>query len=97
MLRLPPGAFRPRPKVASALVALRMPGARATLGITDEPRFLKFVQSCFAQKRKTLANNLRALHSADRIEGMLKAAGISPRARAEELSVAQFAALFQHM
>jgi 16S rRNA (adenine1518-N6/adenine1519-N6)-dimethyltransferase len=97
LLRLPPGAFRPRPNVASALVVLKMPGARATLGIRDEPRFLKFVQGCFAQKRKTLANNLRGHFPADKVEAMLKEAGIPPKARAEELSVAQFAALFCRM
>jgi 16S rRNA (adenine1518-N6/adenine1519-N6)-dimethyltransferase len=95
LLRLPPGAFRPRPKVASALVALKMPGARASLGITDEPPFLKFVQTCFAHKRKTLANNLRAHFPPEIVDAMLMKVGVPARARAEELSVAEFAALFQ--
>ncbi len=71
-----------------------MPGARASLGVTDEPRFLKFVQSCFAQKRKTLSNNLRAHFPAGKVDEMLQAVGIRQKARAEELGVAQFAALF---
>jgi len=94
LLRLPPGAFRPRPKVASALVALKMPGARATLGVSDEHAFLKFVQRCFAHKRKTLANNLRTHFPAENVSGMLKAAGVPEKSRAEELTLAQFAALF---
>ena len=57
-LRIPPGAFRPPPKVKSALVSMTLPGERAHLGVRDEKRFLEFVQACFAQKRKTLRNNL---------------------------------------
>ena len=56
--RIPPGAFRPPPKVASALVSFRMPGARASHLLDDEDAFLDFVKECFAQKRKTLRNNL---------------------------------------
>lgn len=91
--RIPPGAFRPQPKVASALVSFRMPGARARIPIEDQSAFLDFVKECFARKRKTLRNNLRARLGA-RVQEVLREAGLSPAARAEELSVAQFAALF---
>jgi 16S rRNA (adenine1518-N6/adenine1519-N6)-dimethyltransferase len=94
VLRIPPRAFRPSPKVASALVSLRMPGARATLHVDDEKAFLNFVKECFAQKRKTLRNNLRA-RLGTRVEELLSKAGLSPGARAEELSVSQFVALFR--
>jgi 16S rRNA (adenine1518-N6/adenine1519-N6)-dimethyltransferase len=93
VFRIPPGAFRPPPKVASALVSFRMPGARVRHPLEDEGAFLDFVKECFAHKRKTLRNNLRARLGA-RAEKVLHDAGISPGARAEELSVAQFAALF---
>jgi 16S rRNA (adenine1518-N6/adenine1519-N6)-dimethyltransferase len=92
--RIPPGAFRPPPKVASALVSFRMPGARAEHPLEDEHAFLEFVKECFAQKRKTLRNNLRA-RLGTQAENVLKQAGLSVDARAEELSVAQFAALFE--
>jgi len=97
VLRIPPGAFRPRPRVGSALVALRSNGARAALRLEDERRFLKFVQQCFAQKRKTLANNLRLFISPQRPEGLLDEVGLSRQARAEQLSLAQFAALFRKL
>jgi 16S rRNA (adenine1518-N6/adenine1519-N6)-dimethyltransferase len=71
-----------------------MPGARATNDVNDEKAFLDFVKECFAQKRKTLRNNLRA-RLGTRAEGILREAGLSPDARAEQLSVSQFAALFQ--
>src|ERR1700733_4285037 len=61
--RLPPGAFRPSPKVQSALVRMTLPGQRAALNVTDNKRFLQFIQGCFEQKRKTLRNNLKQLAS----------------------------------
>jgi 16S rRNA (adenine1518-N6/adenine1519-N6)-dimethyltransferase len=92
--RIPPGAFRPPPKVASALVSFRMPGARAKQSVANEDKFLDFVKECFAQKRKTLRNNLRA-RLGDRTKEILREAGLSPDVRAEQLTVPQFAALFQ--
>jgi len=96
-LRLPPGAFQPRPKVASALVRMRMPGAGALLGVADEEAFLKLVGRCFEQKRKTLANNLRAHFPASRVAAAIAAVRITPRSRAEELTLVEFAALFHEM
>jgi 16S rRNA (adenine1518-N6/adenine1519-N6)-dimethyltransferase len=92
--RIPPGAFRPPPKVASALVSFRMHGARAKNSVEDENAFLDFVKECFAQKRKTLRNNLRVRLGA-RTEDVLREASLSPDARAEQLTVSQFAALFK--
>lgn len=113
VLRIPPGAFRPPPRVASALVRMALPGEGAGLGIRDEGSFLKFVQECFGQKRKTLRNNLlRALTGGleralprdrgstprdDEIAAALAKCGIRPDARAEHLSLAQFAALFREL
>lgn len=94
-LRLPRGAFRPPPEVGSALVSLRMPGERGKLGIADERAFLEFVKGCFGQKRKTLSNNLRALASPEKVRQILRELKLREDARAEQLSVAQFAALHQ--
>ncbi len=96
-LRLPPGAFRPPPKVESALVAMTLPGERAQMGIhgaSNETRFLEFVQACFSQKRKTLRNNLRKTASDERIHAALAALGLRSDARAEQVALAQFAGLF---
>jgi 16S rRNA (adenine1518-N6/adenine1519-N6)-dimethyltransferase len=96
-LRIPPGAFRPPPKVHSALVALTLPGDGAALGISDPPEFLEFVQRCFDQKRKTLRNNLLEISDDAHIHEALAAAALRPDARAEQLSLAQFAAIFQQL
>jgi 16S rRNA (adenine1518-N6/adenine1519-N6)-dimethyltransferase len=93
VLRIPRSAFSPPPEVGSALVTLRLPGERAKLKLRDEMAFLDFVKLCFAQKRKTLVNNLRSLAKPDFVREALAAQSLRPDARAEQLSVAQFAAL----
>jgi 16S rRNA (adenine1518-N6/adenine1519-N6)-dimethyltransferase len=96
-LRLPPGAFRPPPKVQSALVEMTLPGERARIGIhsaSNETRFLEFVQTCFSQKRKTLRNNLRGMASDERMHSALASLGLRSDARAEQLTLSKFAGLF---
>jgi 16S rRNA (adenine1518-N6/adenine1519-N6)-dimethyltransferase len=80
--------------VASALVTLRLPGERAKLTLHEEPAFLDFVKLCFAQKRKTLVNNLRSLANPQQVKTALATQRLRPDARAEQLSIAEFATLF---
>jgi 16S rRNA (adenine1518-N6/adenine1519-N6)-dimethyltransferase len=94
IFRIPPGAFRPPPKVASALVSLHMPGARANFEMKDEAGFMDFVKECFAQKRKTLRNNLRP-RLGNRADEVLREAGLSTESRAEEQPVSKLAELFR--
>ncbi|HXN28861.1 MAG TPA: 16S rRNA (adenine(1518)-N(6)/adenine(1519)-N(6))-dimethyltransferase RsmA [Candidatus Acidoferrales bacterium] len=99
-LRLPPGAFRPPPKVKSALLSMTLPGAQANLnivGTSEERNFLGFVQTCFSQKRKTLRNNLLAISTDKKIHEALGVTALRPDARAEQLSLPQFAALFAQL
>jgi len=99
-LRLPGGAFSPPPKVESALVEMTLPGERALLNVGDaaeEKRFLEFVQACFSQKRKTLRNNLRTMASDEQIHAALAATKLRPDARAEQLTLAQFAEIFRQL
>lgn len=93
-MKIPRGAFRPPPKVGSALVSLHLPGERSKLSVGDEQRFLDFVKFCFAQKRKTLVNNLRNLAGPAQIRAALEAQSLRADLRAEQLSVAELAALF---
>jgi 16S rRNA (adenine1518-N6/adenine1519-N6)-dimethyltransferase len=94
VLRIPRVAFSPPPEVGSALVTLRLPGERAELSLRDEEAFLSFVKLSFAQKRKTLVNNLRSLAPPEVVREALTAQNSRVDARAEQLSVAQFAALY---
>jgi 16S rRNA (adenine1518-N6/adenine1519-N6)-dimethyltransferase len=93
-LKIPPGAFRPPPKVTSALVQMELPGERESLGIADEAKFLKFIQLCFGHKRKTLRNNLLTIASDQKIHDALASCGLRLDARAEQLPLAQFATIF---
>ena len=97
VFRIPPGAFRPPPKVDSALVALYTPGARVKLGVKDEPGFVEFLKACFAQKRKTLRNNLRPMVDGTGAKRLLKECGIRPDARAEQLSLPEMTRLFEQV
>jgi 16S rRNA (adenine1518-N6/adenine1519-N6)-dimethyltransferase len=82
-----PGAFRPAPKVDSAIVRL-VPRA-PDFEIGDPGLFDRVVAQAFAQRRKTLANALKGLADA----ATLGRAGIDPRARAETLHARDFARL----
>lgn len=92
-LKLPPGAFRPPPKVDSALVSMTIPGERTALAIDDDEAFLEFVRLCFAQKRKTLRNNLRAVAPDNIIRRAIAECGLPEDVRAERLSVKEFVLL----
>ncbi len=91
LFEVPPSAFRPAPKVRSAVVRLEMKPSRE-LSEQDEEKFFAMVGLAFSQRRKTIMNNLKAARSLfpDDIEAALQRAGIDPRRRAETLSVAEF-------
>src|SRR5229473_1366942 len=93
VFEIPRDAFEPPPEVTSALVTLRLPGERAKLALGDASPFLDFVKLCFSQKRKTLVNNLRSLAKPDRVREALASQNLRPDSRAEQLPVAQLAAL----
>jgi 16S rRNA (adenine1518-N6/adenine1519-N6)-dimethyltransferase len=95
VLKLPPGAFRPPPKVGSALVSMKLPGKSTRLAIKDPEAFLDFVKASFSQKRKTLVNNLRSLAEPETVRSALSLVKRKPDARAEQLSVVELAALYE--
>ena len=82
---VPPGAFRPAPRVNSALVRL-LPRPPEELGALDEAGLSRVVAQAFSMRRKTLRNTLAALIAA----GELAELGIDPGMRAQELPVAAF-------
>ncbi|MCX7176959.1 MAG: 16S rRNA (adenine(1518)-N(6)/adenine(1519)-N(6))-dimethyltransferase RsmA [Proteobacteria bacterium] len=82
---VPPGAFDPAPKVASAIVRM-IPRPVSALAASDPTVFAKVVTAAFGQRRKMLRNTLREMLT----EAELAALGIQPTARAEELGVAEF-------
>lgn len=89
LFTVPPSAFRPPPKVDSAVVRLSPRPVTETWSIPDPSAFLDFVGLCFRQKRKTLRNNLLAAYGKEFVDN-LPEAGL----RAEQLSITQFASLY---
>jgi len=96
LFEVPSSAFKPPPKVKSAVVRLRMLEQPAVI-VADEPRFFGLVRAAFAHRRKTIANNLKAAAStlgfSSTIERALSRARIESRRRAETLSLQEFCAL----
>ena len=82
---VPPGAFDPAPKVASAVVRM-IPRPASALAASDPLKLAEVVMKAFGQRRKMLRNTLREMIA----EAELVALGIEPTARAEELGVAEF-------
>ena len=82
---VPPEAFDPPPKVQSAIVRLA-PFKESPWPECNEVQLRKVVQAAFAQRRKTLRNNLKGLIDSSALEAL----GIDPGARAETLQLTQF-------
>lgn len=97
-LRVPPGAFRPPPKVESAVLHLR-PLAAPRVEAADQRRFHTVVRAAFAQRRKTLANALAAGLglSAEAAREAVSSVGVDPGRRAETLDIKEFAALARRL
>jgi 16S rRNA (adenine1518-N6/adenine1519-N6)-dimethyltransferase len=97
LFTLPPGAFSPPPKVHSTVFRWRFAPRFAELGV-DETEFQQFLRQAFAQKRKTLANNLRAAGiAAKAAAAALEQTGIAAQARAEAVPVETLAALWREL
>ena len=88
MLKVPPGAFTPPPKVDSAVVRMVPLGPDRPVA-QDPQRFAAIVGAAFSQRRKTLRNAARAYVD----EAGFAAAGIDPGRRGETLSVREYIAL----
>jgi len=93
VLTLPPGAFRPPPKVTSAVVRLRFRPSREDVGDLDT--FQRLVRGIFLQRRKTVLNALKPVaesfgHSAAQL---IAVAGVDGSKRPEELTLSDIARL----
>jgi len=86
LFRVGPGAFRPPPKVDSAVVRLT-PHVTPPFPMPDPQRFAHLVTAAFTKRRKTLRNAVKGLVDED----AMRAAGVDPQARPETLSAADFA------
>jgi len=96
VLRVPPGAFHPAPKVESAVVRIDVyPAGARPVPVADDAQFFAVARAGFSQKRKQLANALAeglALPK-PQAQAALAQAGIAGTRRAETLTLAEWAAL----
>lgn len=96
LFTLPPSAFSPPPDVYSTVLRLQFAPRFAELGV-DAAGFDAFLKQTFAQKRKTLQNNLRAAgYSAEQLSSAWPAS-IPPQARAESLLLEPMAELYRSL
>jgi len=96
LFTLPPGAFSPPPKVHSRVVRLE-PSPRLDSLQVDEDGFMNFLKLSFAQKRKTLWNNLKVRYESDDLDRALAKARVKPSIRAEALSLEASANIFREL
>ena len=91
LFNIPPESFKPRPDVVSTSFRLTR-REQPLYAVPDEALFRRMVKACFAQRRKTIANNLVSGFglTRDAAVAYLKQAGIDPAARAETVSGEQF-------
>jgi 16S rRNA (adenine1518-N6/adenine1519-N6)-dimethyltransferase len=98
VLRVPPGAFRPPPKVESSVLHLRVL-RRPRVELADAQRFQAVVRAAFGQRRKMLANALAAGLgvSLEVVRRAATTAGVEPGRRAETLTILEFAELARRL
>jgi len=87
---VPKEAFRPVPKVDSAVIHARIL-ERPAVSVRDEKLFFRIVKTAFSQRRKMLSNSLRGIRSD--IAELLAQAGVDPQRRPETMSMKEFAQL----
>ena len=93
LLQLPPGAFRPAPRVRSTLLRLRLHAASPAT--VDPEQLAALTKTVFMRRRKTLLNALRPFPAAARVparEALLRA-GVDPLRRPETLTIAELVSL----
>jgi len=87
---IPKGAFRPVPKVDSAVVHIKVLEQPFVL-VKDKEFFFRVIKTAFSQRRKMLSNSLKSIH--EDVKERLTESGIDPERRPETLSIEEFARL----
>lgn len=94
LFEIGPESFDPPPNVRSAVFRMKMQPRFAELGV-DETGFISFLKTMFAQKRKTVSNNLKVAYDKAVAKAALESTGIAPTARAEAIGLPEMARLYR--
>lgn len=94
VMNVPKQVFMPQPNVDSSILQLTI-RQQPPVDVTDEDFFFEIIQASFAQRRKTLKNNLsrffKGVHDKEKIEHILQEAGVDGIRRGESLNMDEFA------
>lgn len=90
--RVPPGCFRPIPRVDSAVVEIVL---KHNFFLMQDSLWSDLLHTAFRQRRKTLLNNLKDFHDIDDWRPILAETGVDARIRAEDLSTEQWLRLYR--
>jgi len=96
LFELGPDSFEPPPKVRSAVFRMKMQPRFAELEV-DEAGFIAFLKVMFAQKRKTVSNNLKLAYDKGIVKAALLGAGIAATTRAEAIALPDMARLYREL
>jgi 16S rRNA (adenine1518-N6/adenine1519-N6)-dimethyltransferase len=96
LFELGPESFDPPPNVRSAVFRMKMHSRFGELEV-DEAGFIGFLKVMFAQKRKTVSNNLKLAYDGAVAKAALLRAGIAPTTRAEAISLEDMARLYREL
>lgn len=92
LFNVPPTAFNPQPKVESAIVRL-VPHAKLPAQATDKEHFFEIVKAAFAQRRKTLKNNLKAYITPQQLLTL----DVAGEQRPEQVTIANFVKISNYL
>lgn len=96
LFELGPESFDPPPKVRSAVFRMKMQPRFAELQV-DEAGFIAFLKVMFAQKRKTVSNNLKLAYDKAVAQAALARAEIASTTRAEAIALPDMARLYREL
>lgn len=96
LFTLPPTAFSPAPKVHSGVLRLTIEPRFEELQV-DEEGFIAFLKISFAQKRKTLFNNLKLQYDANAVKRALAEATVKADVRSEALALEKMAHIYRQL
>ena len=94
---VPRGAFRPAPSVDSAVISIRDIRPQAFKNAREEASFFELLKAGFGHKRKLLGGNLAPLYGPEKVAQAFEAAGLPVKARSEDLSLADWRRLAEHL
>lgn len=96
LCQVPPGAFRPPPKVDSTVLSFTRK-QRPAFALEHLPKFEVFLRTLYQFKRKQVVKNLKTRYQAPQIQAALEASELSKTARAETFTLSEIHNLFSHL